>query len=778
MNLPLITLSAIAGAGLYYGYKERIDNQLDKCVVSKLLSPLEGLSNTYYSNQGLIVDYVKEDSIIINTPNKELYGIVIEGNNNVPNFIADEEIEKIYRTYKEEKTAFFWYVIHKQGFYHKQYIFSYNKPLLEELGETYESKFLTGNELANAILDLYLQNNYTIENKGITKTIDIDFEGNNYESSFRTFRKIAKENVYTNLNKTDLFQSYKMLDIQETDIQKLFNLKFDGAIWLYFDINERTVNNHLDLMISSARADGKSKYFKDLKEAYNNGNESLCLLNSTAHLTKYSKAVLGTLSNSVKADFLRKDINRMETLRKTPLKYRDNEFDYLAPLSHLKRYVASVHKRPAKSPDIWGYDKNQSFINFSFSEENDNPHFIIIGRPGSGKSLQKQKMISQIINLDYETGLAGYNNTEIRSYDIGFSDEEFVNYLALRKENDVRILSNVYSDFSYNLCNVEFLDDETKAADLVFQADLISLILTSKGGKQLTIEESELFKTTLEKVYTDDDFKDYRLGSLENQILKQELLDLGYKTNSRLLDIEETKYEFLKKPLLQDVINYCSIQCENKQIKDEEKDNFKTLALKLNSVEKLKIFSRFDEADLKEVKFLSMDLNNFKESDLFAPIFVCIFQKRYLRDRERAINFKRAKRTPPKIFTFIEEAKNYFRVPYFTPMFEKVALEARKYNVHLGLLAQVSTHIPNEIAKSIDTKIFLLTKEKKQEIIQEIKDEYEPTEAIIEQLKRTERFELCVWYLKGAFNMKFDVSDKELELFNTNANLVGVDKNA
>jgi len=772
MNPGIIALLGFAGVGLYFGNKSKIATQYNNCITDKILSPIGGMFNTFYSNKGLIVDYIKEDSIIINTPLKEIYGIKIVGSNNVAKFIPNVEIEKIYRTYKEDNKSSFWYVIHKQGFYHRQYIFSYNRDLIEELADLFGVNLLPGNKLANIVLDLYLQNDYLIKDKKIEKTINIDFGNNKFESSYLTFNKIAKENIYTNLNKTDLFQGYKSLDIENTDIQKLFTLDFDGAIWVYFDMYQETIKNHLDNLIFTSKFNGESKHFKQLKEAYLSSNVDLILTNSTAHLLRYSKKIIGSLSNSLKNDYIRKDINRIETLRKTPLKLRDLEFDYLVPLSHLNNYIASVHKREANNPDIWGFDKNNAFINYSFSEENDSYHFQIIGSIGTGKSFQKQKIISQVINYDYINNVAKYDNAEVRSYDIGFSDENFVRLLASNPDNGVVILSSAYNDFSYNVCNIEFLDKETKEADLTFQADLISLILDSKGGEILNISEASTFKYVLQKIYETKDFKDYRVSDIENMFLINKLKDIGYVLHTKLLDIKEEEFNFLKKPLLRDVINYCAIQSENMQIKEEERKNYKSLTFKLRNVDKLKIFSKFDEEDLREVKFLSMDLNNFKESDLFVPIFVSIFQKRYLRDRERAIRLKRKKQIPPKLFYLIDEIKNYFRVPYFVDMFEKVVLESRKYNVHFGLMGQNPEHIPLQMSRNIDTKIFLLKQDNKQDVIQAIKDIYHPDNLVIQQLNKTEKYEMCVWYSKGAFNMKFEVSEQELELFNTNVNLI------
>lgn len=771
MSPELLTLIGL-GAGAYFiGNNQKLNKQYDDCVVSKILAPVEGLFNTFYSNKGLIVDYVKENSVIINTPFKELYGVRIMSDYNVAQFVDDNTLLKMLNDYKKDEKGFFWYVIQKQGFYHRQYIFSYNQDLVEEIADFFASPILSGNDLANIILDLYLKNYYWVENKKVQKTIDIDFEKEQYESSFRTFNKIAKENIYSNLNQTDLFQAYKMLDIKKSDIQKLLNLEFDGAIWNYFDLTERAVINNLDTQIASARVGGNAQYFTDLKDEYVRGNINLLLTNSTAHISNYSKRMIGTMSSCLKNDYIRKDINKIETLRKTPFKYRDTQFDYLVPFQHLSNYIASVHKRDPEAPDLYGFDKNGSYIAYSFTEENDAPHFMIIGSIGTGKSFQKQLMISQIINLDFNTMLASYENAEIRSYDIGFSDELFVKQLATRKENNVVILSSEYSDFAYNICSIDFSNKETVEADLTFQSDLISLILSAKNSKILTIDEEGVFRRTLVKIYEKNDFKDYTIDNIDNLKLKYRLIDEGYTVNTRLLDLSE-EYDFLKKPLLKDVINYCSIHSQNQQITEEERTNYKSLSLKLTSVNQLNIFSKFDEDDIREVKFLSMDLNNFKESDLFVPIFTCIFQKRYLRDRERAINCRRSQKKAPKVFYFVEECKNYFRNDYFLPMFEKIALEARKYNVHLGLLGQNPSHIPGEIAKNIDTKIFLLKKDKKSEVIKDIKERYLPNDLVVEQLQKTDRFEMCVWYQKGAFNMKFEVTKQMFELFNTNTNLI------
>ncbi|EMK6656462.1 ATP-binding protein, partial [Campylobacter coli] len=155
---------------------------------------------------------------------------------------------------------------------------------------------------------------------------------------------------------------------------------------------------------------------------------------------------------------------------------------------------------------------------------------------------------------------------------------------------------------------------------------------------------------------------------------------------------------------------------------------------------------------------------------LFVPIFLCIFQKTYLKDREYAIKLKNQNIQRPKLFYAIEEAANYFRIPHFVVMFEKLAREARKYNVHLCFITQNANDIPKVTLKNIDTRIFLLSPEKKLEAIDEAKETFNIPKNVEIGLVNTEQYEMCVWYSKGVFHMKFEISDEEMRIFSTNPN--------
>ncbi len=777
MNPALLFLILLGAFGIYAGYKsDKVQKEIDRTLFEKILAPLKALFNDFYSNRGLTIDDILDDNILVNTMYKNLYGIKLEGKSNTPVYFDELGVDEILRTYQNTKNAFFWYVIFKDGFYHRQYIFSYNKNLLKAIGDKFGIGLLSGKELANVILDLYLQNNFYIEDKDIHRTIQLNFNSNT-ESNFQTFSKLAKENIYQNLNKTDLYQSYKTIEtVKKTNIQKLYNMNFKGAIWTYFDVSRRNVENHISRLINTAKWTGNKSAFVQLKEAYDSGDQQLVIVNSSAHFRELDESILGNFGTSLKVSFLKKDIFKSKTLQKTPLKFRDSEFDFLAPASFLSNYISCVHKEKVSNADFWGFDKNGGFTNYSFAGENSNPHSFIVADTGAGKSFTLQKIISTMLDIDYTTHKA--NNLDkdkvvVRYYDIGFSNAKLIDFLKQNKENSLAHIESSLSSFSYNLVNIDGTDKEEFEADLIFSSDLANLILSTQPGTEtLTAGEVSKYKEILTKLYNEKEYQDYRVRDIRSEQLRRKLIGLGYSENSYLKNLGD-EFGFLKKPLLEDVYKVARVQAQNQQITEDARADFSSLAKKLKDIDSLGYFSNFDTEDTVNANFLSMDLNNYKENSLFVPIFVSIFQKTYLKDRAYAIKRKFEGKSISKKLYVLEESANFFRVPYFCIMIEKLGFEARKYGVHLMLIAQQIEQLPKNIAKIADTRILMVTPDKKREFIDDIKRVLNPDNKIVERLENTDRYELCVWYSRGVFNLKLPISDFEEELFNTDPNKSG-----
>ena len=73
MNAPLMLLLILSVIGLYIGYKnEKTQNFINKSFFGKIIAPLTGLFNDFYSNKGLMIDNVGDDYVLLNTMYKNL----------------------------------------------------------------------------------------------------------------------------------------------------------------------------------------------------------------------------------------------------------------------------------------------------------------------------------------------------------------------------------------------------------------------------------------------------------------------------------------------------------------------------------------------------------------------------------------------------------------------------------------------------------------------------------------------------------------------------------
>lgn len=792
-----LTVGALALGATYWGFKKKDPSiQLGSCFFDRLATPIYTFLNEYHSNAGLLVDYINDDNVILNTKFGNLYGIELASGKNIHQFVPKNVIDNIISNYKTYPDASLYYIIHKQGKWHKQYLLSYNKAIIRLLSEYYDSNLLSGKELINIIHDLFLQNSFVVndDKKIINRHMVISKDFAEQEPEFMSFKRAIRQSLYKSLNEIDLFQGFKNTDNMETNLLKLFEIDFEGSVWFLFDFCESRIKTHINKLINETKLAGNKAPFIELKNLYNSGDEELCIVNSVAFLKKYSEDTIASIGDKMKISYIPRELFRADSIKKTLLKQRDIDFDFLVKSDYLYNFIASCHKKNTKKADIYGIDKNGGFVNYSFSAENNNPHSVIIARPGSGKSVSKQKIMAQMIKLDFATGKAhnlGSNpgNVKIRSYDIGFSDEKFIKILKDNSENNVAHVESSYSDFRYNLISVEMPANKTYnqltkdereifEADIVFASELAALIYSEAngGGREgFSADEIATLKNIIKELYIKKEYTQYRVKLLSTIPVHMEsyqrIIELGYSDNDCLQNIKEPGFEIFKKPLISDAIKIASIYAESKQIRAEEAEIFKSLVSKLRTIEKQEIFSTFDKIEITEADVLSMDLNNFKESSLFVPIFFCIFQKTYLRDREYALTCKRSNRAAPKLFYAIEEAKNFFRNnKVFEEMFDKVTLEARKYNVHLCFIVQNADHLPVFISKNIDTRIFLLTANQKAKVLEEANEIFGLDAEVREAISNTNKYEMCIWYSAGVFHMRFEIPEHEMKVFNTNPN--------
>ena len=122
MNLALLTLSGLALAGTYVGFKKKDPSMnISSCFFDKLATPLYTLFNEYHSNSLFLIDSIGKDYIICNTPYQKLYGIELSGKSNLAHYLRSEKLAELIRDNKDNEESFFHYVLLKQD---QLYLFS------------------------------------------------------------------------------------------------------------------------------------------------------------------------------------------------------------------------------------------------------------------------------------------------------------------------------------------------------------------------------------------------------------------------------------------------------------------------------------------------------------------------------------------------------------------------------------------------------------------------------------------------------------------------------
>lgn len=726
---------------------------------------------------------IKDDSIILNTANKELFGIELTGTSSVEKYIDNANIQSIYDSVTNEKKGLIYHVIVKNDKYQKMYIFSYYREVVKVIADILNIKLLKGIELADALLDINLNNEYFIADKKLNKIINIDhtkaIDSNPKEEVVNSILRIS---VADNIKKAQVYRAYAVKDtsMRAIDYVKLFKIPFKGVIWCNFDFCKVRRNGFAQTFHDSRKMWGQKAGFENFKDIFDRNPSNPILTSSLALLLDSDGSDIIQIGEILGYSYANFQHSRLKPICTMPLQKVDTHFVLPITLDFLNYRIALTHKEQTPKADIYGVDLKGGFINFSFTAENNAPHSVILAETGSGKSFAKQKMLAQMLELDIKTGFCenlGLNSRQyaIRNFDIGGSDFPTYNLIKSNPKNNIERISEDFENFAFNIVNFEINPETEKPyeEDIAFAVDLISMYLEATGVKPLTANEVKVFKNIAFRIYSGDlEIENYRVNSLrlynrETYIKLKE--SLGYAEATLLADIKEKEFDFLKKPKLLDFQKHASILAKNQQIENAEREAYFSLEGKLAGL-KDSVFNKFDNFSVGDTAYIYADFNTIKESTLFVPLFFAIFWKIFIKDRKRSIKFKSQGKSSPKLIYAIEEASNYFRFQTFVTMFEKLALETRKYNVHLMFILQNLEDVPPAIMNNLPTRIFLTTPERKQDLLYKIKNSLNPTKEFIRAVEVCEQYVMIVQYSKGVFNLRLEYTSDEVALFSSNPN--------
>jgi len=296
--LIVLLIMVIMGRSYFLIKKNIITIEKDsKCILSKILLPFGSLFKLWTPNNILFVDFIKKNSLIINTQQKEIF--IIEVNDYIN--INEDFIHELYRDYSLIREGFFFQVILKNDDYQKKYIISYSYELLNVFVNKTNANFLSGKESIKILKKILFLD---IENEKIDLNISLQNKQKKLISQF------------------EVYQGYKA---KEGNIEDLYNklLKTDCkcAIWGYYDFYQGRVNGYISSKLKN------NEFLKN--------SEKLILINHILITDNISKDSLNKISNIYNISLVKKSINNKDLLLKSPIKHRDVNWDLLVNLDYL-----------------------------------------------------------------------------------------------------------------------------------------------------------------------------------------------------------------------------------------------------------------------------------------------------------------------------------------------------------------------------------------------------------------------------------------------------------
>ena len=785
--------------------------------MKKVFSRIGDIVRNIDSNSTIVVDgFVENDdkAIVINNPFfGALYAVELSTASNIMNYMDKDSIDSLHRKYKYSKDGFLFWSLVKKGNFQKNYVLSYNRSIIEYVAQYYGTKMIDGIDLLNVLYDLQLDNQYIInkDKKCLERKLDLT-KNVNYEFLNYTYNNLVKDSVFKNLSTMNLYQAthFKSTD-KPTDVSRLFGLNFKGIIWSYISFNKSTAITICKDWIGSAKA-GMTNEKRELdifKEEIASGGTDAISINTVMLIDKetdseFMNSSIGECLNVVFKKDKDHKWGRKKIIKYTPLIHRNNIWTQPVPKDFLYNYIASVHKKDSPNAQMIGNDINGATINYNlkhttFTKANTRPHFFIGGKTGSTKTTFVNRMLSMMIDFDWDTNKVGdTKKIKIRQFDIKKSLKPYAQYVEKHNPGTVSFLETDLNEFSYNLINIAENENGTlDQNDLSFCKNTTSFILWSKDSTQdasLTYDEGSLYGRLIEEVYREKSHEDITIEELSRYQhgLAQELIALGYSMDNYLHDITEDEFIFLKKPTLEAVVKKLDQMTKKGEIVEDEMQLGTVQALRkkisticdlgAKSVDGVRVpgyFARYERMNIDSSKqWLLFDMDKIKELDEYAPIQWILLSKIAHDDMKEQIKLREAGLPEPDIIYLIEEAHNMFSNPLFRStdekpgILDKQAKEWRSYNMILGPISQESHHIPKEVFDSIETKFFLFPEVSEDDSgegvdkqVSEIKKLLGLSDKVERLLLNTPRYHACAINEHGAFVIGLPTTDHMRKVF-------------
>lgn len=695
-------------------------------------------------------DYTQNCITTTSDGRNKLYGVCLETTSNIT------------KSFDVKRTAnngsLLLSIVKKDGIA-KIYVFSTNNIILLDIADKFNTKLLDPDELISAIYSIFLIDCFKVEDKRVKNFYEKEeIEAIDYDPLHIIFPQMLK-NASANLLRD--YKPYQATGYQmqsEYSVIKLLNAEWEGVIYFMLDFGEDAVKELFTQHERNAKLID-AKYLKQIKELKSVQNtevlrelyEQTAVINTIAFVKDHIQ--LHNIERQLSIKFEPKYLGMDKILPKTMLRSRDIDFDFLVPREWATQLLSSALQKDALAlanlnrlhpiVDFAGRDIQGSFVNYTF-KQSINPHSLVFGSTGIGKSVSVLKILAQLIDFDFETKTAHKlsKTRKIRYSNVGYTGGRI---FASIEEQAINENKNLIQKMDSNLENLRFSlfefentipsEDEIKQLEAFF--DLV--LGYEQKDNSLTEMEKSIFAEALKTTCSNYEAHgttvtvmeldiSQRFGDDYKKIVKEILSEkdengnLLYKETTKLHELSD-KYKRFKHPTLGDLIsNIEKLSVVNTKT-EIEKQAAMSLHSKLNQLKQNKLYANYSNIDLKSntpLYYAEFDrIKNYEKE--FVTIGWLLITTWFNQDKEEALRCEKNGENRPDSYYFIDEAHNFLKHPKFKDLFDVWSREMRKYGCHLMLISQSATDIDTKVANFFATKFFIFTDRNKGETYSELK---------------------------------------------------------
>lgn len=714
--------------------------------------------------------------------NYKLYGIKIEGKDNTVKRFG-EQMSRIASNirYADNSEIVIFFV--KREKRQAVYLFAFDQRIIGTLSREFSIPNLRGEEITSSLLDILHAQHYKIDNNrmirsGFAENPFIPYGLEMASGKFRERAMVAVDNI---LREFSIYQGEEYESIGEFNPIDLFKANWEGTFGLWINFSLRALNGRVRQYEKTAKFGDKefaqecAKIIeRDDQEFSKYLEEESLLVNSFLFLKdEYS---LQALESKLSIKFNKNYLTGPKILAKTLLLARDSAFDAILPKETVLKYLASSHKAPSPSDvqcDFYGADVSGNFIEYSFATNN-NPHSMLAGQTGSGKSVKAICILEKIVGFDQARRIADrLHNQWINFVDVGYTSGNIISDLKAAHPNEVEIFGSDVNGLRFGLFDFELkangtLDDDEKN----FFTSFISFALEVDGEDPLTGLESDLVKASLEGMLRISQTNEMFISHLENNggytKVVNELFAQGYGPNTKLKELP-AKYNFLKKRSMNDLFRYLSETQHHLGNTDEEKKVYESLLLKLKMLTNNNMINLVANTEISSSKqIFHIDLQTIKDDKRSFMLTYWLLMKNWMKQFiGRAKPYFDAGKKPPPTYFFIEESHNFFVYQSFAVMLKTMVKETRKFGGRFFFISQDPSDVPEIIYQELGTKMFVVTEAERQRFKTLTAKVYEQKnmEPIYEIIDKMGDRDLLILGKNGAIACNMEVS-REWEYYN------------